>query len=96
MAARQDDAASKSKRKTEEEGSSLDQKAVETAALADVEVWSDSDEDDPVIRNLNVMSKRNLMTPEWIENRKRLHYECYAHRQRVRRPGEGRDRVRLF
>jgi hypothetical protein len=75
MAAREDVGASK--HKVEEEDSSPDLKqAEETAALVDVDEWSE--DDDPVIRNLNLIARRNLMTPEWVENRKKQHYELHA------------------
>ncbi|CAM0943109.1 unnamed protein product [Alopecurus aequalis] len=82
MAAREDDEASR--QMAEEEDSSpeaADQKADGTvpveAAAAEVDECSD-DEEDPYIRNLNLMSRRNLMTPEWIENAKKLYYEELA------------------
>jgi hypothetical protein len=92
MAASEGDTGSKGK--TEEDFSleAADQKANELMAgeaAADVnevvaaDVDECSDDDDPVIRNLNRMSMLNLMTPEWIENRKKLHYEHLALYHRV-------------
>jgi hypothetical protein len=96
MAAREGDMGSK--RKAEEDCSQEaadDQKADKTVAgeaaadlneavaSANVDDECSDDDDDPVIRNLNLMSARNLMTPEWIENRKRLHYEDIALYNRV-------------
>jgi hypothetical protein len=49
---------------------------------ADVDKCSD-DDDDPVIRNLNRMNELNLMTPEWIENRKKMHREDTAFFHRI-------------
>jgi hypothetical protein len=60
---------------------STDQETDETAALAaaaDVDNYPEDDEDyddDPAIWNLNKMARLNLMTPEWIENAKKMHYE---------------------
>ena len=85
MTAREDDAASNSKRKADEEDScpeDADQKSNETvaeaAAAAEVDDFSHDDEDDSFIRNLNLISKRNLMPAEWIENTRKLHYEQIA------------------
>ena len=81
MAAREDDAASKRMEEEAEHSSPVaaDQKTDETVSGAPAtEVDECSDDDDPVIRNLNLISSRNLMTPEWIENRKKLHYEHHA------------------
>lgn len=78
MAATQDDAASKPMAPEEEEEFSppeaADQKAEETAAAA----AEDDEEEDPVIRNLNRISRLNLMPPEWVENRRRRHYATKA------------------
>ncbi|CAM0943670.1 unnamed protein product [Alopecurus aequalis] len=85
MAAREDDAASKrtaeaADHKGDEtvDRTTEDQKADETVARTAADVNECSDDEDPVIRNLNLMSRLNLMTPEWIENRKKRHYETIA------------------
>ena len=86
MAAREDDALSKRKAEGDSSLEAADQKADETVApaaddqktvartAADVDECSD-DDDDPAIQKLNLMSRLNLMTPEWIENMKKLHHE---------------------
>ncbi|CAM0943115.1 unnamed protein product [Alopecurus aequalis] len=76
MAASEDHAASK--RTVGEEDSSLDAadpKADETLLAGAASAAEVDDGDDLFIQNLNLISRQNLMTPEWIEEMKKLHYE---------------------
>ena len=77
MAAREDDAVSK--QKAEEQDTSLeaaDQKADErVAGSAAAEVDED---DDPFIRNLNLISRENLMEPDLIEHLNKLRHQHMA------------------